>query len=95
MLLRVYILYYRSYNSTEKIKCPTCQKQYQNILQCFNFSGQLECEGILPTQNVFTTNKLPNMCEQAQPNNTAPSRNRYREKADEACGTNTVAASLV
>ncbi|KDR12756.1 Ankyrin repeat domain-containing protein 6 [Zootermopsis nevadensis] len=60
-----------------------------------SLSGQLECEGILPTQNMFTSNKLPNMCEQTQPNNTAPSRNRYHERGDGASGTSIVAASLV
>jgi Asp-tRNA(Asn)/Glu-tRNA(Gln) amidotransferase C subunit len=72
----------------------TQKKQYQNILQYFNFSGQLECEGILPTQSMFTSNKLPNVCEQAQPN-TAPSQNRHHERGDEAGGTSIVAASLV
>ncbi|XP_069688766.1 uncharacterized protein dgo isoform X2 [Periplaneta americana] len=60
-----------------------------------SLSGQLECEGILPTQPMFTSNKLPNMCEQPQANSNAPSRNRYHERGEEASGTNIVAASLV
>jgi hypothetical protein len=62
---------------------------------CFNFPGQLDVEGILPTQNMFTSNKLPNMCEQAQPTSSVLSRNRYHERRDETGGTNIVAASLV
>jgi hypothetical protein len=62
---------------------------------CFHFSGQLDVEGILPTQNMFISNKLPNMCEKAQPNSSVPSQNRYHERRDEAGGTNIVAASLV
>jgi hypothetical protein len=61
----------------------------------FNFSGQLDVEGILPTQSVFITHKLANTCEQTQPSNDAPSRNRYHERGDEARGTNIVTASLV
>jgi hypothetical protein len=61
----------------------------------FNFPGQLDVEGILPTQSMFTTNKLANMCEQTQPSNDAPSRNRYHERVEEAGGTNIVTASLV
>jgi hypothetical protein len=44
---------------------------------------------------MFVSNKLPNMCEQAQPNSNATSRNRYHERGEEAGGTNIVAASLV
>ncbi|PNF27507.1 hypothetical protein B7P43_G02883, partial [Cryptotermes secundus] len=60
-----------------------------------SLSGQLDVEGILPTQSMFTSNKLPNMCKQAQPNSSAPSQNRYHERREEAGGTNIVAASLV
>ena len=60
-----------------------------------NFSGQLDVEGILPTQSVFATHKLANTCEQTQPNNDGPSRNKYHERGEEARGTNIVTASLV
>jgi hypothetical protein len=61
----------------------------------FNFSGQLDVEGILPTRSVFATHKLVNTCEQTLPNNDAPSRNRCHERGEEARGTNIVTASLV
>jgi len=61
----------------------------------FNFSGQLDVEGILPTQSMFTTHKLANTCEQTQISNDVPSRNRYHERGEEARGTNIVTASLV
>lgn len=61
----------------------------------FTFSGQLDVEGILPTQSVFTTHKLANTCEQTQPSNDATSQNRYHERGEEARGTNIVTASLV
>jgi hypothetical protein len=61
----------------------------------FNFSGQLDVEGILPTQTMFTTNKLANTCEQTQLSNDTTSRNRYHERVEEAGGTNIVTASLV
>jgi hypothetical protein len=35
------------------------------------------------------------MCEQAQPNSSAPSRNRHHDRGEAAGGTNIVAASLV
>lgn len=61
----------------------------------FKFSGQLDVEGILPTQNMFITNRLANTCEKTQPCNDAPSQNRYHERGEEAGGTNIVTASLV
>jgi hypothetical protein len=61
----------------------------------FTFSGQLDVEGILPTQSVFTTHKLANTCEQTQPSNDETSQNRYHERGEEARGTNIVTASLV
>ncbi|KAJ9576303.1 hypothetical protein L9F63_006847, partial [Diploptera punctata] len=58
-----------------------------------SLSGQLDCDGLLPGQNVFPP-KLPNLCDHPAPVNNGAPRNRY-ERGEESAATNIVAASLV
>ncbi|PSN30992.1 hypothetical protein C0J52_27204 [Blattella germanica] len=60
-----------------------------------SLSGQLECESILPGQNVFPPNKLPNLCDHPAPGNNVTTRSRYHDRGEDTGTTNIVAASLV